>query len=81
MGIVANKIVIGNQVIFEKPEEPKLIKEPRSSGSKISANRIIVGSKTVSEAEQAPVDTRLSSYFLVQKESDYYNHNIRNNRR
>ena len=111
MGIVANKIITGNQLVYEKPEDPKPVKEPPKSGSKISAGRLITGARVVYEAppkkkntesfkqltmtrsladnqsfnieetEPELIDKRLSSYFLVQKESDYLDHNIRNNRR
>ena len=136
MGILANKIITGNQIVYEKPEEvkpppkveeprskisagriiqgskvvyekptekPEVIKKPRT-GSKISAGRIIQGVEVVfektieddniikslaqlrasnkmhkmqpeKEEELVSIDKRLSSYFLIQKESDYLDHN------
>lgn len=112
MGILANKIITGNQLVYEKPEEVKL---PPKTGSKITAGRIVTGAQVVYEEppkqpkydgivlrslselrtsdkveirenddgnkEIVPVDKRLSSYFLVQKESDYLDHNKKLNRR
>lgn len=112
MGILANKIITGNQIVYEKPEEVKPLPK---TGSRISAGRIITGAQVIYEEppkqpkyngivlkslgelrtsnkvelkenengdmEIVPVDKRLSSYFLIQKDSDYLDHNKKLNRR
>jgi hypothetical protein len=86
MGIVAGKFITGSVVVAERTEQPqpttnrnvismKSLADLRSS-EKVTVKKDEQGNETI-----VPVDKRLSSYFVVNKESDYLDHNIRNNRR
>jgi len=86
MGIVAGKFITGSVVVAERIEQPqpttnrnvismKSLADLRSS-EKVTIKKDEQGNETV-----VPIDKRLSSYFVVNKESDYLDHNIRNNRR
>jgi hypothetical protein len=86
MGIVAGKFITGSVVVAERKQQPqpttnrnvismKSLADLRSS-EKVTVKKDEQGKETI-----VPVDKRLSSYFVVNKESDYLDHNIRNNRR
>jgi len=87
MGIKAGRFITGSQVIFEKPtvEVPKVptynaiairsLSELRTS-DKVEIKKDAEGNQSI-----VPVDKRLSSYFVVNKESDYLDHNKKLNRR
>ena len=86
MGIVAGKFITGSVVVAERKQQPqpttnrnvismKSLADLRSS-EKVTIKKDEQGNETV-----VPIDKRLSSYFVVNKESDYLDHNIRNNRR
>lgn len=75
MGILAGKLVIGSSVAYEKPTVNNI------------DNTVAVRSLSDlhNDTDNGPIATpaerRLSSYFVVNKESDYLDHNNRNNRR
>lgn len=84
MGIIAGKFITGSQLVYEKPVATtpripdrniaaiKSLSELRTS-DKVEIREDAEGNKVIVQ-----VDKRLSSYFLVDKESDYLDHNIRN---
>lgn len=83
MGISAGKIIVGEAVIAERappPVEPpkEVVKQLRDISNKLKVGNLINLSETTAEAGNG---RKLSSYFVVNKESDYLDHNIRNNRR
>ena len=75
MGVSAGKLVIGSSVAYEKPTV-------NNTDNTVAVRSL---SDLHNDADSAPIATpaerRLSSYFVVNKESDYLDHNIRNNRR
>jgi|688.fasta_scaffold115117_7 hypothetical protein len=87
MGIKVGRFITGSQVVFEKPtvEVPKAptynaiairsLSELRTS-DKVEIKEDAEGNQSI-----VPVDKRLSSYFVVNKESDYLDHNKKLNRR
>jgi len=86
MGIVAGKFITGSVVVAERKEQPEPITNRNVISMKSLADLRSSEKVTVKKDEQGnetivPVDKRLSSYFVVNKESDYLDHNIRNNRR
>lgn len=86
MGIVAGKFITGSVVVAERIEQPEPITNRNVISMKSLADLRSSEKVTVKKDEQGnetivPVDKRLSSYFVVNKESDYLDHNIRNNRR
>lgn len=82
MGISAGKIIVGEAIIAERapPVEPpkEVVKQLSDISNKLKVGNLINLSETTAEAGNG---RRLSSYFLVKKESDYLDHNIKNNRR
>ena len=86
MGIVAGKFITGSVVVAERKEQPEPITNRNVISMKSLADLRSSEKVTVKKDEQGnetvvPIDKRLSSYFVVNKESDYLYHNIRNNRR
>ena len=81
MGIIAGKFITGRQVVYEKPvaEVPNIpvrnVIEIRSLAELRTSEKLEVKEDTEGNKEIAPVNKRLSSYFLVNKESDYLDHN------
>ena len=81
MGIVAGRFITGQQVVYEKPvvEVPKIpvrnVIAIRSLAELRTSEKLEVKEDTEGNKEIVPVDKRLSSYFLVNKESDYLDHN------
>jgi len=81
MGIVAGKFIIDSTVVFEKPvaEVPKIpvrnVIAIRSLAELRTSDTIEVKEDTEGNLEIVPVDKRLSSYFVVNKHSDYLDHN------
>ena len=81
MGIIAGKFITGQQVVYEKPvaEVPKIpvrnVIAIRSLAELRTSEKLEVKEDTEGNKEIVPVDKRLSSYFLVNKESDYLDHN------
>ena len=80
MGIVAGKFITGSVVVAERKQQPqpttnrnvismKSLADLRSS-EKVTVKKDEQGNETI-----VPVDKRLSSYFVVNKESDYLDHN------
>lgn len=86
MGIVAGKFITGSTVVAERKQPERQAVSPKTISMKSLADLRSSEKVTVKKDEQGnetivPVDKRLSSYFVVNKESDYLDHNIRNNRR
>jgi hypothetical protein len=86
MGIVAGKFITGSVVVAERIEQPEPITNRNVISMKSLADLRSSEKVTIKKDEQGnetvvPIDKRLSSYFVVNKESDYLDHNIRNNRR
>jgi hypothetical protein len=86
MGIVAGKFITGSVVVAERIEQPEPITNRnvismKSLADLRSSEKVIVKKDEQGNETIVPVDKRLSSYFVVNKESDYLDHNIRNNRR
>lgn len=86
MGIVAGKFITGSVVVAERKEQPEPITNRnvismKSLADLRSSEKVIVKKDEQGNETIVPVDKRLSSYFVVNKESDYLDHNIRNNRR
>ena len=86
MGIVAGKFITGSVVVAERKEQPEPITNRNVISMKSLADLRSSEKVTIKKDEQGnetvvPIDKRLSSYFVVNKESDYLDHNIRNNRR
>lgn len=80
MGIIAGKIVVGSLVAYEKPSVEVLTTSTRDAAAIKSLSEI--HRKDADDNQIVPLaDRRFSSYFLVNKESDYLDHNIKNNRR
>ena len=81
MGIVAGKFITGSAVVYEKPvaEVPKIPARNaiaiRSLAELRTSDKVEVKEDAEGNREIVPVDKRLSSYFLVNKESDYLDHN------
>ncbi len=76
MGIIAGKIITGGSVIAERVIADS---QPRNTTQMKSLSELRRDEQGGSLTESA--DKRLSSYFLIKKESDYLDHNIKNNRR
>lgn len=87
MGIIAGKFITGQQVVYEKPvtEVPKVpvrnVIAIRSLAELRTSDKLEVKEDTEGNQEIVPVDKRLSSYFVVSKDSDYLDHNRKLNRR
>lgn len=87
MGIVAGKFITGSTVVYEKPvaEVPKVpvrnVIAIKSLAELRTSNKVEIKEDTEGNPEIVPVDKRLSSYFVVNKESDYLDHNKKLNRR
>lgn len=81
MGIVAGKFITGSTLVYEKPvaEVPKVpvrnVIAIRSLSELRTSEKLEVKEDTEGNKEIVPVNKRLSSYFLVNKESDYLDHN------
>ena len=68
MGIIAGKIVVGSSVAYEKPTA-------EAKTTSIKSLTEIRRNDPDGNPVDIPTDKRLSSYFVVNKESDYLDHN------
>ncbi len=85
MGIVAGKFITGGAIVAER-RAPEVVSNKNAitlqsladlrSSEKVAVKVDSEGNETI-----VPVDKRLSSYFVVNKESDYLDHNTKRNRR
>lgn len=85
MGIVAGKIITGGKVVAERkkpePVSRKKVVTLQSLADLRSSEKVVVKEDNEGNKTITPVDKRLSSYFVVNKESDYLDHNTKRNRR
>lgn len=85
MGIVAGKFITGGTVVAERKKPEVLNKKNtitlQSLADLRSSEKVVVKEDSEGNKVITPVDKRLSSYFVVNKESDYLDHNTKLNRR
>jgi len=87
MGIVAGKFITGSQLVYEKPtvEVPVVpthnVIAIKSLSELRTSDNFEVKENTDGSKEIVAIDKRLSSYFVINKESDYLDHNTKLNRR
>ena len=80
MGIIAGKFITGGAVIAERKKvQPVIVNrnsiEVKSLADLRSSENVEVRKDSEGNETIVPVDKRLSSYFVVNKESDYLDHN------
>jgi len=86
MGIVAGKFITGSTVVAERKQPEPIIVNRSAMGMKSLADlrspeKVMVKKDEKGNETVVPVDKRLSSYFVVDKDSDYLDHNKKLNRR
>ena len=80
MGILAGKFITGGTVVAErKKPEPVVVNRNiitmKSLADLRSSEKVMVKKDDEGNETIVPVDKRLSSYFVINKESDYLDHN------